>query len=235
MKSHFRPPPGNARLTRIRGLNRRGTMINNSGQTVQRESFEGQKLLLRFERDPTVKDFGSLPDIAAIPYIDDKSIRQIYIPSFIVWRHNGNVEIHEISFTSPNSNLQRRRQAAEQFCLEHEWLYIMHSDPRLLPAGAELANLLALRSYKASAYANPNVRETTLDYLEGRNIALFADLVDHGSEALNLAELYVVAAICHLIWHGDLTINWDKLFFRDGMPIRNTRVWCGAKENSSYE
>ena len=95
-----RPPPGNIRRVAAIDGNLRGVMTNKTGRVVQFESFAERSLLLRLDRDPTVRDYSSQPE--TFQRVDTEGRPQRYTPDFIVWRGDGATEIHEVEQEGAN-------------------------------------------------------------------------------------------------------------------------------------
>ena len=132
-----RPPTGNVRLVHSNSTSIRGVVTNKAGRTVQFESWLERSLLLRLDRDPRVKDYGSQPEV--FQFVDDIGNDHTYVPDFIVWRLDGGIEIHEVSTSHHQARpeAQRRMEAARQICHARAWRYLVH-DEKDLPQGSEL-------------------------------------------------------------------------------------------------
>ena len=108
-----KPPDGNVRRVAPIGTNSRSTIRNKNGRTIQCESFSGErKRTVRFDRDPTVKDYKSQPE--RIPSVDSEGKKHTYVPDFMVWKVDGSIEIHEVTRSERRllPNAQRREKAA---------------------------------------------------------------------------------------------------------------------------
>ena len=90
-----KPPPGNVRRVVCLGHNLRGVLTNKRGHVVQFESELEHTLVLLFQRDPSVADYGSQPEI--LRFRDAAGRPRIYTPDFRVWRTDGRVELHEVT------------------------------------------------------------------------------------------------------------------------------------------
>lgn len=225
-----KPPKGNVRRVTFISRNSRGIVTNKAGNIVQYESWAERILLLRLDRDPDVENYTSQPE--RFEYIDDEGKRHTYVPDFKVQRSNGEVEIHEVTRSERRTrpDIQRREKAARKICQERGWRYIVHTE-KTLPQPTEEANLLALYRYRSDAYANPDVARAAYERLEaaGRPIFLCA-LVTQIAGDLNLPEPTVVNALCHLIWHGKIETDLNKLLFIDGALVPNAVVWVEHKK-----
>lgn len=233
MKFNRKPPPGNVRRVRSTGRNIIGGITNKAGREVQFESWAERALLLRLDRDPEVRDYGSQPE--TFEYVDEQGKARRYTPDFIVWRYNGQTEIHEVTLTSrrPLPEMQQREAAGYRICQARGWRYLVHTE-KDLPQGAELANLLALLHYRPTAYAHRAVTEAVCRRLGAGQPVVLAWLVKQVAQELGLPEPRVVAALGHLLWHGQLKTDLDQLIFgstRTGL-ILNVPVWQEVSHDS---
>ena len=162
------PPPGNVRRARSLGGNFRGVTTNKQGRVVQFESEQERKLVLLLERDPTVADFGSQPEVLHFTGADDRP--HTYTPDFQVWRTTGLIELHEVTVAArreSRASLPEREAAAGVICRERGWRYVLHTD-QTLPAGYEYANLDFLSAFRSRIHANPQHTTWWLAQLRGR-------------------------------------------------------------------
>jgi len=148
-----------------------------------------------------------------------------------VWRRNGQIEIHEVTLTKRRvrPDLRRREQAAREICQERGWPYLVHTE-QTLPQGSELANLLALAGYRPTIYANQAVAETAFKQLAANGPVMFEVLVKQLEQALNAAEGQITAALCHLLWHGVLGTDLNRLLFDQGAIVPGVCIWLERKE-----
>src|SRR5260221_14514524 len=86
-----KPPAGNVRRVKPMGDSLRHTLTSKTGRTIQCESFNEYKLVLCLERDKTVKDYLSQPEVLHYVTKDGKAHR--YTPDFKVWRGDDRIEI----------------------------------------------------------------------------------------------------------------------------------------------
>lgn len=226
MKFKRKPPPGNVRRVRSTGRNIIGGITNKAGREVQVESWQERALLLRLDRDPEVRDYGSQSEM--FEYIDEQGKPRQYTPDFIVWRSDGQIEIHEVTVAQrrPLPEMQRREAAGRRICQARGWRYLVHTE-KDLPQGAELANLLALLRYRPTAYAHSAVTEAVGRRLGAGQPVVLAWLVNQVGQELGLPEPSVVAALGHLLWHGQLKTDLGQLIFgstRTGLTL-NVPVW----------
>jgi hypothetical protein len=224
MKLKRKPPLGNVRQVVSTGQNIRGIITNKAGRLVQFESWAERALLLRLDRDPDITDYGSQPE--RFQFTAPNGQLHSYTPDFIVWRSNGQVEIHEVTMTDRHTrpSIAQREAAASEICRVRGWRYIVHTE-QSLPQGSELANLLALFRYRPTAYADPAVSRAADEQLaEGGPIAL-QTLVIQIAQELGIAGPVVVAALGHLLWHGQIDIDLHQFLFAAGYAGFSPTVW----------
>lgn len=226
-----RPPAGNSRRVAAIGTNMRGVMTNKAGRVVQFESFLERSLLLRLDRDRTVRDYGSQPETFA--FIDEGGKRHSYTPDFIVWREDGAVEIHEVTLASRRvkAALRAREAAAAAICRERGWQYVVHTEQNL-PQGAELANLLALFHYRPSAYAPPATVQAVLASLAEEQPATVNEIARRLSRDTALPPTSLLSTIYHLLWHGRLETDLQQLLFVQGAVAAHVTLWQAPEENA---
>lgn len=217
-------PEGNVRRVRSTGENYIGDVHSKTGRDVQCESYAERCWLYRLDRNRKVKDYSSQPERF-------ERDGYTYVPDFIVWWHDGRVEIHEVTraHRRTREDIRRRERIGREVCAERGWGFFVYTEDDL-PVGAELANLSLLIRYRPRAYANPEVTREGLARLVSERTIQFGPLVWHVANRLGLETPDVVSALCHLIWHGDLNIDLSKLFFADGAPIPTTPVTLGNGE-----
>lgn len=221
-----RPPAGNVRRVVALGNNLRGTITNKVGRVVQYESFAERSLLLRLERDWTVRDYLSQPETFVFKAPDGRMHR--YTPDFMVWRTTDHIEIHEVTISSRTDrpSQQWRMEAAEQICGEREWRYLVHTE-LTLPQGAELANLLALLAYRPTGYANPSVQTWLEQHLSLDATQEFGQLAQAIALDTQQENHQVYPGLYHELWHDRLQMNWQQLFMVDSQPVQSTLVRRG--------
>ncbi len=228
-----RPPANNVRRVRSTGKNLRGVTTNKHNKIVQFESFSERTLLLRIDRDPTVLDYDSQPE--NFTFRDEHGKSHSYVPDFIVYRIDGNVEIHEVTreHRRTRSEIRAREIAAHDICHKRGWRYIVHTE-HSLPKAAETANLLALVRFRPATFANAAVASAIFSWLAGKGSIPIHTLVTQVAHQLSLTEANVTSALCHLIWHGKVITDMQKLMFVDGSILPATLVWIpsGEKDNS---
>ncbi len=229
-----RPPAGNVRLVHSNGTSIRGVVTNKAGRTVQFESWLERSLLLRLDRDPRVKDYGSQPEV--FQFVDDNGNDHTYVPDFIAWRLDGAIEIHEVSTShyQTRGDAQRRMKAARKICQARGWHYLVH-DEKGLPQGSELANLLALYTYRPSIYANSAVIQMVLEQLSGKGRMSLQLLITEIVQTSQLPHSIVLACLCHLLWHSmhSVTTDLNQLVFLFGSINPAACVWLEPGERSN--
>lgn len=228
MSLNRRPPAGNARRVAAIGQNLRGVMTNKAGRLVQFESFLERSLLLRLDRDRTLRDFGSQPE--TFRFSDERGKQRAYTPDFIVWRDNESVEIHEVTLASrrarPASCL--REAAAITVCQQRGWRYVVHTE-RDLPCGTELANLLALFRFCPAAYADTAVLQAALaSVADGQPVTLDQIIFWLTTERC-LLESSVVSTLYHMLWHGRLETDLHRPLFMHGVPVTSVTLWLAPE------
>ncbi len=206
-----KPPHGNVRRVVSTGRNIRGIITNKADRTVQFESWAERSLLLRLDRDPEVTDYGSQPE--TFKYVDREGKTRRYTPDFIAWRTDG-VEIHEVTCAERRKQprMKRREAAGAKIYTRRGWRYLVHTEQEL-PQGGELANLLALFRYRPTVYAHQDVAEAIRVQLGSGEAVALSILTGQVAQKLELSEPRVVAAIGHLLWHGQLKTDLNHLMF----------------------
>lgn len=191
-----KPPSGNVRRVASIAGNLRYTITSKADQTVQCESYLERKLTLCFDRDPSIESYVSQPE--RLTYMDTEGKSHTYVPDFMVWKTNGQIELHEVTLTSRSNDkhIQERAAAARSICQERGWRYIVHTEVTL-PQETEEANLLALARYRPTAYANAEVEQRVIKLLA--TPMPFRTLVTEITQTLSLQESTVVSALCHLL------------------------------------
>lgn len=213
-----KPPTGDVRRVRSNGHNLRGVITNKTGRLVQFESWTERALLLRLDRDPEVLDYQSQPE--TFEFRDEHGKQRRYTPDFKVWRRSGTIEIHEVTLTERQRRpeIRRREEAARDICQRRGWRYVVHTE-QMLPQGSELANLLALAGYRPSSYAAEPVTQAAFEELAAGQAIALEQLVQQIRHRLNLPVGQVTAGLCHLLWHGDLLTDLNRLLFDEGAII----------------
>lgn len=222
-----RPPPGNVRRVICLGRNQCGVTTNKRGHLVQFESALEHTLLLLLERDATVADYRSQPE--ALRFRDPAGRARTYTPDFQVWRTDGQVELHEVTVAArlaERPTLRARAAVAEAICRDRGWRYVVHTD-QTLPSGALRANLVALAAFRAPAYADAAAAAWWLGGLTGREpappgVVLAGARPDQPTGPL-LATLY------HLLWRGDLQMDWRQPLLHGAGFCAAARIWLAAE------
>lgn len=226
-----KPPPENARRVRHINKNICGVTTNKRGRLVQFESEQERKLILLLERNATVSDFTSQPEVLAFT-AENGSNRQ-YIPDFQVWRTNGQSELHEVTIAQrrqTKETIQQRETAARQICQQRGWKYRVHTE-ETLPTGHEYANLDMLAPFRAGAYADEEIATWWVTQLERYAPVHPQTLLSHApavqANGLLLNTLY------HLIWHDQVHIDWTAPFIWRGSFHLNARIWLASAKKTA--
>ncbi|MDQ2744355.1 MAG: Tn7 transposase TnsA N-terminal domain-containing protein [Chloroflexota bacterium] len=103
-----KPPSGNVRRVRCLGHNLRGVTTNKCGHLVQFESELEHTLILLFERDRSIADYRSQPEV--LSFRDATGRSRTYTPDFKVWRTDGRMELHEVSVETRRQHREALRQ-----------------------------------------------------------------------------------------------------------------------------
>ncbi len=224
-----KPPEGDVRRVTSMGLNLPGVTTNKNGHTVQFESFAERILLVLFERDKTVLDYRSQPE--TFEFKDqDKKLRR-YTPDFKVWKLDGTIEIHEVTRTERQEQLRisEREAGARKICQDRQWKYIVHTE-QTLPQETEATNLLALLRYRLKTYAHGTVIAAAQEHLRQNSIVHLQRCTEYVAHLLDIAEPVVFATLCHLLWHGELCTNLQKLLIFDSAFAPGATVWLPKEE-----
>ncbi|GHO96261.1 hypothetical protein KSF_063090 [Reticulibacter mediterranei] len=226
-----KPPENNVRRVMSMGSNLPGVTTNKNGHTVQFESFAERILLLLLERDKTVLDYRSQPEIFEFKGQDGKLRR--YTPDFKVWKVDGTIEIHEVTRTERQAQLRisEREVGAREICQDRQWKYIVHTE-QTLPQKTEGTNLLALLRYRLKAYAHISVIAAVLEHLRQNSEVHLPICVEYVAHQLDMAESVVFTTLCYLLWHGELCTDLQKLLIFDSTFVPGTTVWL-PKEGSN--
>lgn len=227
-----KPPPGNIRRVRSTGQNLCGVITNKANRTVQFESFTERSLLLRLDRSPDVQDYTSQPE--HITFFDNAGKQHTYTPDFKVWHTNGQISLHEVTLTHrmEKPTLQQRHAAAAQACQDRGWCYLIHTEDTL-PQGSELANLLALWSFRSTAYDHHQVRLAIHDEFTTGERRRLHDVVIQLAQRRGLAIPLIATCLYHLLWHDTLSMNWHRLLFNDAIPHPEAEVWLTPPGSAS--
>jgi hypothetical protein len=98
-----------------------------------------------------------------------------------------------------------------------------------------LANLLALFCYRATAYADQAVTGAVVNRLSQAEPIALPVLVSQVAHELGLPQPSVVAALSHMLWHGQVSIDLSRLIFTDNglAPDALIRVVREEENNDS--
>ncbi len=249
-----RPPAGNSRRVRSTGRNIIGTMTNKAGRIVQFESHAEHMELLRLDRKRCVRDFATQPE--PVEWIDERGRVRRYTPDIIVWYVDGSVEVIEVT-RSERRNLAvalhlaashgralssdqvdkicagveralRREDEARRFYANKGWIYTVLTEHEL-PSETEAANLLTLCRYRPSCYADTRATVVVMRHIANGDRPSLHDIVARVSEEMSLAPGVVCGAIYHLIWHGRLHIDMQRLLLRDAEPAPGVVIWVADR------
>jgi hypothetical protein len=217
-------PDDNVRQARSAGQNQPGIHMSKNGDQVQYESQGEHIFCLVLDRDPTVLRYVSQPEKFA--FIDEQGKEHSYIPDYKVFRHNGSIEIHEVTLNKrrERDDIVRREKAARKICAACGWKYVVHTETDL-PDATERANLLALSCYRARVYARPAVSDAVSAKLTGGKRVLLVKLKSELAQELDMHPAYVMGALGHMLWLGQLQTNMTSLVFHDAAPVRTVLVW----------
>lgn len=142
---------------------------------------------------------------------------QPYTPQCMVWRYDGAVEIHRVvhadQWTLTGQALGD--VLGPHLCTIRGWQYVTHHAEELT-AATPYANLLALVRYRPTGYALPEVTHLVQQQLQPDRDHLFHEVVSDLTSSLGLPSPLVIAALCHLVWHGVLWTDLNRLLFLFG-------------------
>lgn len=220
-----KPPAGNVRRVAAIGSNLRGTLTNKAGRIVQFESFAERSLLLRLERDHTVRDYASQPET----FHSEEVPR--YTPDFLVWKQDGCVEIHEVTRSERRNRAghQAREQLASTICQTRGWHYVVHTETDL-PQGHELSNLLSLVRYRPSMYRVEQLEETAICLL-GENKMALSVLTREMVSQTGSPQPQVAASLCHALWHAYFMTNWQQPILLQASFAPQAEIWLAHVQN----
>lgn len=226
-----KPPPGNVRRTVCLGGNFRGVTTNKCGHLVQFESEQERKLVLLLERDPTVADYQSQPEI--LHFTDASGRPRSYTPDFQSWRTTGLIELHEVTLAARRESrgaLPEREAAAQTICRERGWRYVVHTD-QTLPSGYEYLNLDFLSAFRGQTYADPEHRVWWLQQLGGQGPVSPRWVLAHVDPAsgARLNTLY------YLLWHGAVQMDWQQPLLWRGDFHPAARLWLAPADQTIRE
>jgi hypothetical protein len=222
-----KPPPGNVRRVVCLGRNLRGVLANKRGHVVQFESELEHTLVLLFERDSSVADYRSQPEV--LRFRDAAGRPRTYTPDFRVWRTDGWVELHEVTVAARRAEraaLREREAAAAALCRARGWRYVVHTDASL-PSGSERANLAFLAAYRSDVHADAAVAAWWVARLADREPvhprAALARATAGPPPGLLLNGLY------HLLWRGVVQTDWRRPLLVRGDFHPAAAVWLAAR------
>lgn len=231
-----KPPDRNVRRVRYINGNLRFTLTNKAGHTVQCESFQERKLALLLERDSTVSDYVSQPEV--MTFTNSQGRMRTYTPDFWVKRIDSPDEIHEVTLNSRREqkpNLPEREVVARQICHSRGMIYKIFTED-VLPDDTETANLLAFYTARTPRCSHSTVNEYVEAHLHSHNRYLFNAFIAQLVRETGIARPHAHLALKHLIWHGVLQIDWQRLFYLNtaftGKRIAaDAHIWREASNN----
>jgi len=223
MSMKRKPPIGNVRRVISLGNNFRGVTTNKRGHLVQFESEQERKLILLLERDSSVVEFVSQPE--TLVFSDEKGRQRKYTPDFQVWRVNGQIELHEVTVQSRRENresLQKREAAAQRICQERGWQYVVHTD-QTLPSGYEYASLDFLSAFRTQCYTDVESGYWWVGKLKGQGQVHPRFVINQIEQ--NLKADVLLNSLYHMLWYGEVEMNWRQPFFWHGDFHPQARIW----------
>lgn len=222
-----RPPPGNVRRVLGLGRNLRGVTTTKGGHLVQFESELEHTLILLLERDASVADYRSQPEVLAFRDAADRL--HTYTPDFQVWRTDGRIELHEVTVEARRHQreaLRQREAAAETICRARGWSYVVHTD-RTLPTGYAYANLSFLAAYRSAFAAADSACAWWVARLAGQGPVHPRAVL--GGVAAPLPAGVLLNGLYHLLWEGAVEMHWERPLIAAGDFHPTARVWLAAE------
>lgn len=244
MSFRRRPPKDNVMRVVPHGTSIRGVLTNKCGRTVQYGSFGERRLIYLLEQDKSVADYSSRPEV--IEYKGQSGAMQTYVPHFIVWRRDGTLEWHHVgshSVLGQNDKQTGRASqpklhdgyaAATEICTERGWQFVLHSNDDL-PKDALLSNLQSLECFEPTGYRHPDVALHILFHLGSGEKMYFQTLIQQIADASGQLRPTVAETVYHMLWHGQLEADMEKLLFRDGDITPRTPIWLHTSVSTQSE
>lgn len=228
-----RPPVGSVRRPQIKGVNIRGVFTSTTGRLVQFESQAEWALILHLDRDPTIRDYGTWPETFSVALPETPNQSQSYTPQCMVWRHAGPPEIHRVVRHDQWTPSGRAigDPLGPHLCLARGWTYVTHR-AEYLTAPTPFANLQALVRYRPHGYHHPDVTNYATMRLPLGETRAFATIIGDIMAAFDLPRPTIVAALCHLVWHGVLGIDMNRLLLLHG-DVAPYVVLCRMPETAT--
>ncbi len=208
------PLPGNKRRVRSMGQNVIGLTMTKSGRLIQTESFAELSWVLRYDRKRSTREITRSE--RRTPTDEQERAYRQKVEEYARRGRHAPLPVWEVS--------RRREAQARQDCAAWGWTYYVHTQ-ETLPQGAELANLMALVMFRPRAYANHRVRDLALDALRKGRRENFCALADWIAATGHLTMGTVRDGLFHLLWHGDLEMEWTALLLDFGQPVRDACIW----------
>lgn len=209
-KAHL---PNNVRNPNQYGNNIIFEITNKAGDKVRCESFQERKLALLLQRDPKVVNYISQP--FTHKYYDSKGNLRSYTPDFLAICLGCPNRIYEVSMTwrmELKPDLKERIVGGQQLAAETNRTFHLY-DENVLPNDTETANLLVFYGAETDRAANHEVAEKALKYL-AKNGSTHMSILSQAMQEKTKKDAGIVnLALRHMIWRGELEIDWNKLFY----------------------
>jgi hypothetical protein len=221
-----RPPPGNVRRSVALGNNFRGVTTNKCGHLVQFESEQERKLILLLERDPTVADYVSQPEV--LSFQDALGRSRTYTPDFKVWRSDGQIELHEVTLVvrrETRESVQQREAAAQAICQQRGWRYCVHTD-QTLPSGYQYLNLDFLSAFRVQSCTSEATTTWWLEQLAFRKAVHPQIILERIPSDWAVGTL--LNSLYHSLWHNLIQMDWHQPFIWQGHFHPAAQIWLSA-------
>jgi hypothetical protein len=182
-----------------------------------------RKLVLLLERDPTVANYCSQPEV--LHFIDAAGRPRTYTPDFQVWRVDGQIELHEVTVAARRESrvsLQEREAAAQSICQERGWRYVLHTN-QTLPVGFEYVNLDFLSAFRSQVHANSEQATWWLTQLRGQGRIAPRVVLAHARPDAIAGTL--LNSLYHLLWHSLVQMDWQQPLLWHGDFHPAARLW----------
>jgi hypothetical protein len=150
-------------------------------------------------------------------WIDRFGRQRHYTPDFVVWRYDGNTEIHEVTLSfrqKDRENIREREKWAAQICAARGWKYVVHTEATL-PGKTMFANLSALKVFAPLSYRDASVVDAIKFIMEKQEVVPARKLVELCAAQLTVVPSHVRPVIAHMLWHSMLITDFNKLIFHE--------------------
>ena len=228
------PPDDSGRNFESKGQNSRGTIVSKSLRSVQFEYIREKKLIYILDRDATVRDYVSQPEL--IQYFNNRGKLKDYWPDFKVERTDGSMELHQVMKRTHRlePDMQERERVMHELCARRGWRYKVHEAEKLM-SDTEYANLSALYCYRAQMHANSDVERAVTARLAGGKQLPIDDLSQAIASEVGITQGHAVAAFYRMLWYGNLCVNLtNRLIIVFAHVAPGILVWL-PETNSSGE